>query len=240
MRLDKYLAQAGVASRRSSKEIIAAGKITINGEIVSEPGYYVKENDLVAYQGMKIEKEHLVYYLLNKPRGVISSVADEKGRKTVLDFLLEADKQKRIFPVGRLDYDTAGAILLTNDGQLTYLLTRPEYEVPKTYLARVEGLISRQAIKTLKQGVEIENYQSRSTLVRVKEHNVQQKSSLVEIVLIEGKNQQVKKMFEAVGYPVKSLTRIGFDFLTLKGIKRGSYRELKIHEVKKLYANKKK
>lgn len=240
MKLGKYLAHGGIASRRKSKELILNGKVLVNGEVVTEPSYLVKKDDVVTYKDEVVEKEELVYYLVNKPRGVVSTVKDEKGRKTILDLLNDEDKDERVYPVGRLDYDSTGVLILTNDGELAYILTRPEYEVPKTYLVTAKGIITREAERKLRTGIELDGYQTKEAKVSVKEKNNQKKTSLVEITITEGKNHQVREMFKAVGFPVKSLTRTHFDFLTTEGVKRGSYRPLKIHEVKKLYVNKNK
>lgn len=240
MKLGKYLAHGGIASRRKSKDLIINGKVLVNGKVITEPSYIVNKDDIITYKNEVVEKEELVYYLINKPRGVVSTVKDEKGRKTVLDLLDESDKDERVYPVGRLDYDSTGVILLTNDGQLAYILTRPEYEVPKTYLVTVSGLITKEAQKELETGIVLDGYKTRQAKVFIKERNKNNKTSLVEITITEGKNHQVKEMFAHVGFKVKSLTRTHFDFLTTEGIKRGSYRTLKIHEVKRLYANKNK
>ncbi|HBT59581.1 MAG TPA: pseudouridine synthase [Acholeplasmataceae bacterium] len=241
MRLQKKLAEAGIASRRGAVEIITSGKVKVNGNVILEPGFDVKENDLVMIEDKVLEKEKHVYYLMNKPTGVVTTVKDEKNRKTVIDLLDEVDKRYRVFPVGRLDFDTAGLLLLTNDGNLNYYLTKPDFGVRKTYLARVEGLVNKHIIRQLKSGVKIENnYLTKKAEARLEEVKVKENSSLVRITITEGKNRQVRQMFEALGYPVKNLTRIEYDFLTLDGVQRGSYRELSIHEVKKLYAHTKK
>jgi 23S rRNA pseudouridine2605 synthase len=172
---------------------------------------------------------------MNKPRGVISSLNDEKGRKTIIDLMYEEDRKEYVFPVGRLDYDTSGLILLTNDGELTYILTRPEYNVPKTYLASLDGLIKKEELKVLAQGIALKGYQRRPSYAKIKEKDFKKKTSLVEITLREGKNHQVKEIFLELGYRVTSLVRIKFADLTLKGVSKGSYRPLTIHEVKTLY-----
>lgn len=240
MRLQKKLAEAGVASRRGAVEIIEAGRVKVNGVIVKQPGFSVKQEDKVTVDDRVIEKEEHVYFLLNKPTGYVTTVKDDLKRRTVMSLFDEVDKANRIFPVGRLDYDTAGLLLFTNDGDLAYYLTRPEYEVPKTYLARVDGMLTKAAIKTLKAGVKIDNYITKPARVKAVEYDIKNKSTLVEIIIAEGKNQQVRKMMEMVGFPVKNLTRVGYSFLTLDGVERGAYRELKIHEVKKLYGDIKK
>ncbi|MFA5720598.1 MAG: pseudouridine synthase [Acholeplasmataceae bacterium] len=240
MRLEKMLAYSGIASRRKSKELILAGEVKVNGAVCLEPGFKVEKSDVVTYLGEVVETVEFVYYLMNKPRGVVTTTSDEKNRKTVIDLLAVEDKEDRVYPVGRLDYDTAGLLLLTNDGILTQHLTRPEFEVPKTYLVRVIGLISKAALRNLQRGVKLDNYTSKPAIVALKERNTKQKSSLIEITISEGKNHQIKDMCKAVGFPVKSLTRITFDTLTLDGVKRGEYRSLKLHEIKKLYAHVKK
>lgn len=240
MRLQKRLAEAGVASRRGSVEIIESGRVKVNGEQVLEPGFPTTPKDLITVDDRLIEKEEHVYYLLNKPTGYVTTVKDDLKRKTVMSLFDEMDKKNRIFPVGRLDFDTAGLLLFTNDGDLAFYLTRPEFEVKKTYLARVEGMLTKVAIKTLKTGVAIENYVTRPAQVRVVEYDKRNMTTLVQVIIHEGKNQQVRKMFETVGFPVKNLTRIGYQDLTLDGVERGSYRPLKIHEVKKLYGEIKK
>lgn len=240
IRLQKRLAEAGVASRRGAVEIIEAGRVKVNNVVVKQPGFSVKKEDQVIVDDKLIEKEEHVYYLLNKPTGYVTTVKDDLKRRTVMSLFDEVDKSQRIFPVGRLDYDTAGLLLFTNDGDLAYYLTRPEYEVPKTYLARVDGMLTKAAIKTLKEGIKIDNYVTKPAKVKAAEYDTKNNSTLVEIIIAEGKNQQVRKMMEMVGYPVKNLTRIGYSFLTLDGVERGSYRALKIHEVKKLYGDIKK
>ena len=240
MRLQKRLAEAGVASRRGTVPIIESGRVKVNGQVVTEPGYTVSLKDIVTVDDKTIEKEEHVYYLLNKPTGYITTVKDDLKRKTVMSLFDELDKKNRIFPVGRLDFDTAGLLLFTNDGDLAYYLTRPEYGVIKTYLARVTGMLTKVAIKALKTGIEIDNYKTRPAQVKVEEYDKNSMTTLVRIAIHEGKNQQVRKMFEKVGFPVKNLTRVGYADLTLEGVERGSYRPLKIHEVKKLYGGIKK
>ena len=240
MRLEKLLAYSGIASRRKSKELILVGYVKVNDEVCLEPGFRVQKSDHVTYMGETVEMVENVYYLMNKPRGVVTTTSDEKNRKTVIDLLTIEDQEERVYPVGRLDHDTAGLLLLTNDGVLTQHLTRPEFEVPKTYLARVFGLISKEAIRQLQKGVKLEDYTSKPAKVTLKERNHKQKTSLIEITITEGKNHQIKAMCSHVGFPVKSLTRIAFDNLTLAGVKRGQYRPLKLHEIKQLYAHVKK
>ncbi len=239
MRLEKKIAQSGVASRRKTKQLIANGKVMLNDQVILEPGYRVKKGDVIKVDGIIVEKEELVYFLMNKPKNVITSVSDEKQRKTVIDLLTESDQKNRIFPVGRLDYNTAGALLLTNDGDLAYVLTRPEYEVSKTYLARIKGILSKDSLYALKTGIKLNGYVTKKALVFIKQKDIKANSTLVEITITEGKNHQIKDMFAFLGHKVISLTRTHFAFLSIKGIKRGQYRKLKIHEVKRLQAFKK-
>ena len=237
-RLQKVLAHANIASRRKSEEIILEGRVKVNGVIITELGFKVEKNDRIEVDGKPIEIAQHLYFLLNKPTGYVSTTSDEKNRKTVLDLLRPELKQTRLYPVGRLDFDTAGILLLTNDGEFTNLMTHPEHEIEKEYLARVEGIVIRKKIVELRKGVIIdENYLAVPKEVRLLELDKTYKSTLISITLTEGKNKQVRKMMEAIGHPVKKLTRVRYDFLTLEGVERGSYRLLKIHEGKKLYAH---
>lgn len=237
-RLQKVLAHANIASRRKSEEIILEGRVKVNGEIVTELGFKVDKNDKIEVDGKPIEMAQHLYFLLNKPTGYVSTTSDDKNRKTVLD-LLEPDlKDIRLYPVGRLDFDTAGLLLLTNDGEFTNLMTHPEHEIEKEYLARVEGIVIRKKIVQLRNGVLIDDgYLAVPKEVRLLELDKTFKTTLISITLTEGKNKQVRKMMDAIGHPVKKLTRVRYDFLTLEGVERGTYRFLKIHEVKKLYAH---
>lgn len=237
-RLQKRIARSNVASRREAEKLIEQGRVKVNGKTVTKLGTKVKDNDIVMVDGKVIEEAKKIYLLLNKPTGYISTTSDEKNRRIVLDLLNEEYKNKRIYPVGRLDYDSAGALLLTNDGELTQILTRPEFDVEKEYVVRVEGILLRKDLNRLRRGVKIDNnYLAKPLFVEIMEIDKKNKSTLLTIVLTEGKNRQVRKMFDAINYPVKTLTRVRFDFLTLEGVKRGGYRELKVHEVRKLYSN---
>ncbi len=239
MKLEKWLSNSGIASRRKSKQLILDGLVKVNDKVVLEPSFLVSSKDRITYNNQDVVQEELVYYLMNKPRNVVSTTNDEKGRKTVIDLFLEEHKKERLYPVGRLDYNTAGALIITNDGDLSYILTRPEYEVPKTYLVRVKGFVSRKTIQTLARGVVLEDYKTKPARVKLIEVDSKKQTSLVEITLTEGKNHQVKNMFKQVGHDVTSLTRTHFDFLSIEGLSRGHYRKLKIHEVKRLYSNNK-
>lgn len=233
-RLQKVIATSGYTSRRKAEELITKGKVRVNGKVVTELGTKVDTTDTIEVEGTVInEKEtNKVYYLLNKPRGVITSTSDDKGRKTVLD-LIETDK--RIYPVGRLDYDTTGALILTNDGELANLLTHPKNKVEKVYIAKVRGLIGKEQLLALSKGVYIDGVKTSKAKARIKNYDKKTNASIVELTIHEGKNHQVKKMFKAIGYDVLKLKREKIAFLDVKDLKSGEYRILSIKEVKKLY-----
>jgi len=234
-RLQKVLAASNVCSRRKAEEIILAGRIKVNGEVITILGYKVSKTDKILVDNQPITKAEKVYFLMNKPRGCVSTVSDEKKRKTVLDLLEPQDLQTRVYPVGRLDFDTAGLLILTNDGELANLLMHPKFEVEKEYLVRVEGIVIKQKIRDLRQfGIKLkDNTKAKVKQVRILELDKTYKTTLLSITLTEGKNHEVKNIFEALGHPVKKLTRIRYDFLTLD-INRGSYRPLKPYEIIKL------
>ncbi len=236
-RLQKILANANVASRRKSEEMILEGRVSVNDEIVKTLGVKVGKNDIIKVDGKTINQANKVYYLMNKPTGCISAVSDNKGRKTVIDFLDVEDKDKRVYPVGRLDYDSAGLIILTNDGDLTYQLTHPKFDVEKEYIVRVKGIVIRKKVVELRKGLKIDGVLMKPKFVRILELDKANQSTLFTVVLTEGRNREIRKLFEAIGHQVKTLTRVRYDFLTLDGVERGSYRELKIHEVKQLYGH---
>lgn len=232
-RLQKVIANSGVTSRRKAEELILNGKVKVNGRTIITLGTQVSSSDKIEVNGMLINKEEKVYYLLNKPREVIASVTDDKGRKTVVD-LIEEDK--RIYPVGRLDYDTTGAIILTNDGEFANLMMHPKNEIDKCYVAKIEGELTPKELMTLKTGVIIDKVKTRRSRVKVRKVDKTSNTSIVEITIHEGKNHQVKKMFEAVGHTVLKLKRERIAFLTLDGLKSGEYRKLNHKEVTTLYS----
>lgn len=231
-RLQKVIANRGYCSRRHAEELILSNKVRVNNEIVNVLGAKVDEKDIIEINGEVLTVEQKEYYLLNKPRGVITSVKDDKKRKTVVDLI---DTNKRIYPVGRLDYDTTGILLLTNDGELTNMLLHPKNEIEKVYIAKVEGIITGKAINILKSGVIIDGVKTSRAKVKLRKIDKKNKTSIVELVIHEGKNHQVKKMFQAVGYEVIKLKRERIAFLDLSGLKSGEYRYLTIKEVKQLY-----
>lgn len=233
-RLQKVIAQAGVASRRKAEQLILEGKVKVNGKVVRELGVKVSDQDDVEVNGVPIEKEEPVYFMLYKPRGVISSVKDDKGRKVVTDFLEEIDK--RIYPIGRLDYDTSGLLLLTNDGEFANLLMHPRYKIEKMYIAKVKGMPSKTELKQLERGVMLEDGMTAPAKVKMKSLDKKKKTSIIEITIHEGRNRQVRRMFEKIGHPVLKLKRERYAFLDLRGLNPGDVRELSPHEVKQLRA----
>ncbi|MFY9422234.1 MAG: pseudouridine synthase [Bacilli bacterium] len=233
-RLQKLIAKSGYCSRRKAEELIKKGKVAVNGKIITEIGYKASFRDLITIEGVPIFPEEKVYLLMNKPRSVITSTADEKGRKTVLDLLPEKYRRYRLYPVGRLDYDAKGVLLLTNDGDFMNALVGPRSDVEKEYLVRVEGVLSRKQLKTLEKGIQLGDYRTLPCKTYLREASTKKNSSLAGIILKEGKYHQVKEMFAALGHPVKRLTRIRFGELTAEGLQAGEVRELKPHEIKKL------
>ncbi len=231
-RLQKVIANSGYTSRRKAEELISLGKVKVNGSIVRELGTKVNEEDIIEVEGKVLEKnEKKVYYMLNKPRGVISSVTDELKRKTVVSLI---DTNLRIYPIGRLDYDTTGLLLLTNDGCLANLLMHPKNEIEKKYIAKIEGVLSPSEFYGLKKGIVIEGRKVIPTYLKVRKET--ENNSIVEISIIEGRNHIVKKIFESLGHPVLKLKRESYAFLSLGNLKSGEYRELSLKEVKKLYS----
>lgn len=235
-RLQKVIALSGYCSRRKAEELINLGKVKVNGKVIREMGTKVNFNDFIEVEGNPIDRvEDKVYYLLNKPRGIVATAKDEKGRKTVVDLI---KTEKRIYPVGRLDYDTTGLILLTNDGELTNFLTHPKSNVEKVYVAKIKGMVTKFDLKKLTSGVIINGVKTSKAKAKILKIDKKANTSVVELIIHEGKNHQVKKMFKAIGHEVLKLKRESISFLTLDGIKSGEYRELSIKEVKKLYSEK--
>ncbi len=235
-RLQKVMASCGVASRRKCEEIIVAGRVKVNGQVVTELGTKVSKNDKIEVDNVELYRQAHVYYALNKPTGYITAVSDKLGRRTVMDLIDPETKKTRIFPVGRLDYDTSGLLLLTNDGELSFKLTRSEKEVEKIYQVRVDGIINQTAVTSLIRGVVIDGIKTKPAHVEVISFDKAHNSSLIQIGITEGRNRQVRKMCETVGFEVKKLKRLSFAGITLEGLAVGEYRELKPHEVKKLYS----
>ncbi len=235
-RLQKVMASCGVASRRKCEEYISAGKVTVNGVVVTELGTKVGKKDKIVVDGEELERQQLVYYVLNKPTGYLTTVSDSFGRRTVMDLLDSETKKIRIFPIGRLDYDTSGVLLLTNDGELSYRLTRSAKEIEKVYQVRIEGIIDQTAVNRLMKGIMIDGKMTKRAKVEILEIDQAHQSTLVSLSITEGRNRQVRKMCEAIGYKVKKLKRTSFGGITAEGLKVGEYRALKPHEIKVLYS----
>lgn len=233
-RLQKVIANSGYCSRRKAEEEISKGHVTVNGSIVTELGTKVSGNDVIEINGIVLQnKEQKEYILLYKPRGVVTTTSDDKGRKTVVDLV---NSQNRIYPVGRLDYDTTGLLLLTNDGELANLLTHPKSEIEKVYVAKVKGILTKEEVEKLRRGVIIDGRKTSRAKVKIKKIDRKSDTCIVELIIHEGRNHQVKKMLERVGHEVLKLKRERIAFLDLTGLHSSEYRYLTIKEVKTLYA----
>lgn len=228
MRLQKYLALSGVASRRKAEELIISGKVSVNGKKVTELGTKVFGDEVVEVDGKKVSlEEQKVYIMLNKPAGYVTTVKDQFGRPAVLD--LVKDVRERVYPVGRLDYDTSGLLLLTNDGEFAYKLTHPKHEVNKVYIAEVSGIPDETDIAAFKKGISIGGYITSPAELNILQKNG--KNSTVKITIHEGKNRQVRKMCEAVGHPVLKLKRVAIGNLMLGELPEGKWRSLSTQEI---------
>lgn len=237
-RLQKVIANSGYCSRRKAEELIEAGQVYVDGELVTELGTKVSGNETIVVEGVTLNKQtRKEYYLLNKPRGYICSVKDDKGRKVVTELI---NTKERIYPVGRLDYDTTGLLILTNDGEFANILMHPSNEVEKTYLAIIEGVMTTEEIYKLKDGVVIDGIKVVPKRLKIKTKDLEKNKSKVEITIVEGRNHIVKKMFEAVGHHVNKLTRERLAFLDVKGLQSGEYRYLTNDEVNQLMKLKRK
>lgn len=231
-RLQKAIADKGYTSRRKAESLILEGHVKVNNKVVTELGTKVNDNDEIKIDDVVLANEQKVYILLNKPRGYVSTTSDDKGRKTITDLI---DTDIRIYPVGRLDYDTTGIILLTNDGELTNLLTHPKNEIDKVYIAKVKGVLIPPKMKLLREGVVIDGIKTAPAKVRIKKYDHKTNTSIVELTIHEGRNHQVKKMFEQVGMEVLKLKREQIAFLNLDGLASKEYRTLTKKEVGQLY-----
>lgn len=233
IRLQKAIADFGFCSRRKAEEYILKGKVFINGEKVDTLGTKVNESDEIIVDGNVLIYQEKEYYIFNKPRGVISSVSDDKGRKTIIDFF---DTNKRLYPVGRLDYDTTGAILVTNDGEFANLMLHPKNKITKTYIAKLDGIIDGYTIKQIKDGVVVDGKKCYPDRVKLKSQDKKSNTCIVEIVIHDGRNHEVKEIFKKFNFDVIKLTRTNFANITVDNLKSGEYRKLTIKEVKQLYA----
>jgi len=230
LRINKYLAECGLASRRASEQIITAGRVKLNGKIVTDLATDVSEDDFVTVDGKRAQPIHKhIYLMLNKPKGYITSTNDEKGRKTVMDLLDKKFANKRIFPIGRLDYDTEGLLLLTTDGDLCNRISHPRNDISKTYVAKIENEVSEEELNKLRGGVILDGVKTKRCRITVLEFDG--KLTRLEVVISEGRNRQVRRMFESINREVVFLKRVGVGELKLGGLGRGECRELKPNEI---------
>lgn len=232
-RLQKVMANYGYCSRRKAEELIKNKKVYVNGKLITEMGVKVSLNDDIVVNNIHLKQQKKVYYLLNKPRGIICSAHDDKGRKTVVDLI---KTNLRIYPIGRLDYDTTGLILLTNDGELSQKLMHPKNNIEKLYVAKLNKIIRMEDYYKIKKGLEIEGRKVFPTKLKIRSKDKEKDTCIIDIGIIEGRNHIVKKIFLSLGYDVVKLKRESYDFLTLGNLKSGEYRELSIKEVHKLYS----
>lgn len=231
-RLQKVMAHAGIASRRKCETMIEEGRVSVNGQVCVDLGTKVSQNDRIEVDGVPIYREEPRYFLLYKPRNYLSAVEDDKGRPVVVD--LFKGVKERIYPIGRLDFDTTGLLLLTNDGDFAHLMMHPSFQIDKVYLAKLSGIPPIEALRKLEKGVPIDGKKTSKARAKLMSSNQENQTALVELTIHEGWNHQVKKMFEAVGYPVNKLKRERFGFLTVADLQPGQWRELTAFEVDKL------
>ncbi len=232
-RLQKIIAASGFCSRRKAELYIESGKVKVNGQVIDKLGSKASYNDEIEVDGYSIlKKTENVYYIVNKPKGYLSSVSDDRNRACVTDLIEE--EANRLFPVGRLDYNTSGLLLLTNDGEFSQLMTHPRFKIPKKYRVRCKGRVSKLNIAKLASGIEIDGYKTKKALVKVNKYDKVNNITDIFITIYEGRNQQIRKMFLAIDHPVRQLKRVEYAFLNVDNMPTGSYRRLTIHEVKQL------
>lgn len=231
-RLQKVIAHAGIASRRDAEKLITAGRVKVNGQVITELGSKVSNDDRVEVDDVPIYKEEPVYFLFYKPTGVITAVSDDRHRPVVTDYFPEVEQ--RIYPIGRLDYNTSGLLLLTNDGEFANHLMHPRYEINKRYIAKVNGIPNRSDLAQLQKGVVIDGKKTARAKARLLDHNVKKQTAIVELIIHEGRNRQVRKMLETIGYPVDKLKREAYAFLELGNMQPGEWRPLLKKEVNRL------
>ena len=233
IRLQKQIADLGYCSRRKAEELIVSGKVYVNGKKITELGTKVNPSDEIKIGSDILVRQEKKYYMFNKPREVITTTNDDKGRKTVLDYF---DVDTRIYPIGRLDYDTTGLVLLTNDGEFANSMMKPSSKIQKIYLAKVNGILSREELEELKRGIVIDKHKCVPDKIRIKSIDKKTNISFIEVTIHEGKNHEVRKMFEHFHLDVLKLKRTGYGSLSLGNLASGKYRELSIKEVKTLYS----
>ena len=232
-RLQKILAAAGIASRREAEKIILAGRVKVNGKLIKELGAKFGPKAFITVDGNPIKNEKKVYYIFYKPRGVVTTMVDPRGRRTVADFL--SNLTERVFPVGRLDYNTEGFLLLTNDGELAQNLTHPKNEINKSYRVAVVGIVPQEKLDLLRLGVRLEDGLTAPAIVDLVEYDHEKNLSVFNITIHEGKNRQIRRMCDYIGYPVRQLKRYKIANLTLTSLKKGQYRQLFEEELTALF-----
>jgi len=235
-RLQKLIAESGYTSRRKAEELIMQGKVKVDGKVINELGVKVNSDVKIEIDGKLLKLEQKEYYILNKPRGYICAVTDDKGRKVVTELI---DTKARIYPVGRLDYDTTGLLILTNDGELSNILMHPSSDVEKKYVAKIEGTLSGEELNKLKKGIVIDGRKCIPSRIKVKKRDKVKNTDIVEITISEGRNHIVKNIFDSLNHPVIKLTRTNYAFLNIDDLKSGDYRILTHNEIRKLYSYKK-
>lgn len=232
-RLQKVIASSGVCSRRKAEELIKQGKVKVNNSVITEMGYKVGLHDKILVNNQELKTEQKEYYLFYKPKSVLSTTSDDKGRKTVVEFF---DTSARIYPIGRLDYDTTGILLLTNDGEFANLMMHPSSNIEKVYVAKIEGILNGEEIYTLKKGFKLDNEIYKADKLKILEVNKSKNTSIIKIIIHEGKNHHIKKLFEHVNKPIIKLKRESYAFLDLGDLKPGEWRNLTPKEIKQLYS----
>ena len=233
IRLQKAIADSGFCSRRKAEEFISNGKVYVNGNKITLLGTKVNEKDEIIVDGNILAKQDKEYYIFYKPRGVVCTTKDDKGRKTVVDFF---NSNKRLYPIGRLDYDTTGLLLMTNDGEFANLMMHPKSKIEKLYIAKLEGILTGFEIKTIKKGIIIDGIKCIPDRVKLKSIDKKSNTCIVEIIVHEGKNHEIKRIFESVGHTVLKLKRESYGFLDLSGLSSGKSRKLTTKEVQKMHA----
>ena len=233
VRLQKYMADRGVASRRKSEELITKGLVKVNGKIITELGYKVSKNDVVEYDGKVLSNIEHVYYMLNKPSGVLTSTFDKEGKKTVVDLI---DTTERIYPIGRLNYNVSGIVILTNDGELANRLTKRSSSIKKVYQVRINGILNQTTFNKLYKGFSVKDKKYENLNIEIVNTDLKNSSTLLKLTLSDSKNNDIYKIFEALGYEIKKIKREEFGGLSIEGLASGEYRPLKIHEIKQLYS----
>ncbi|MFI3283963.1 MAG: pseudouridine synthase [Erysipelotrichaceae bacterium] len=230
-RLQKVIAKAGIASRRKAEELITQGRVSVNGEVITELGYKVDIKEAIRVDGKMIKLEEKVYYVMNKPKHILSSTQDDRDRKTCTELV---DTKCRIFPVGRLDFDTTGLLLLTNDGDFSNLIIHPRYHLPKVYEVTIDGILETEMIKALEKGIMLEDGMTKPCKIRVKHKDFDKQLTAFDMTLREGRNRQIKRMMEFYKFNVTRLHRKQLGTLTITDLKPGEYRKLKGQEIKTL------